>query len=218
MSLAEHEYKLKERRLKGVIAVLLVICIVSVAVNVINARRAENIRQIYMSSIWSELDNLEVLLGSLNFVIENEYGDLKISVLESLRSTTNSIDMNITRLSSHQNFRGLIPGMWHLDNHIRSQVHQILDNRATPVNIAAFQSFLTRRQGELGELIADLTLEWEEEWWGERVTISGPNTNMSTRQFFNRLRNFTASVDDEVIEHIRLQNLNHQVQQRVIEQ
>jgi len=53
------------------------------------------------------------------------------------------------------------------------------------------------RGSELKELVADLAVEAEEEWWGETITVRGANVRMSTRQFFDHINTFTANLESK---------------------
>ena len=195
MFLNEYEYKLKERKLKRIIGVFLIICVVSVGMNIINARRSENIRQIYMSSIWHNLHNLEVHLSSLHFAIENECELLIGSTLDSFRSTAVMLNTNIVMLAYHQNFSGHIPNIFMLERHVSDSVFQISEGRAAPEDIAAFLSLLNSWAEELRELNAGLTTEWEETWRGEAITVRGPDFRMSARRFLTRIDTVTANIN-----------------------
>ncbi|MCL2566110.1 MAG: hypothetical protein FWE24_09945 [Defluviitaleaceae bacterium] len=185
----EHDYKRKERWHKRIIAVLLIICVASVAMNILNAHRDEQIRQIYMNSIWGNLQSISVLLNGLYIAIENEDDSLKTVALENLRYTTGMMDTSITRLSFHQNFNNPTPSMRGVENHVRSLVNQVRENPADTEVTTAALDFIVYCLEEILELIDDLTVVYEDR--------NEPDYRMNISQFFDRINAFTVNVENE---------------------
>ena len=192
MLLHEYEYRIKERRLKRVIAVLAIVCVVSLAMLGINAWRTEQRRQIYVHSIVNNLGNLEVFMWGFYRNIENGENPFDCYRWHSFEYTIREIDNDIRMLEVPRNGRRATTPMSILGWHVTELVRE-----ANEGQLEAAKDFLPRRSKELREIVSDLTVEWEEEWWGETVTVTGANVRMSTRQFLSHIDEFTLSVIDE---------------------
>jgi len=203
MLLHEYEYKIKEHRLKRVIWVLAVVCVVSLATLGANAWRAEQIRQNYVRTIVSNLHNLEVMVWGFYNDVENGIDPIETSRWQDFENTARWIDNDVRRLSAHRNVQtptGMSMSMHDFHWHTFTLIQQA--NNGQPEEAI---DFLSRRSNELLELIAELSVEWEEEWQGEIVTLRDTNMRLTTRQFFNRMNRFTSCVAEE-----RQQNLHRQ--------
>ena len=213
--LKEHEDKLKEyrlrerlreRKLKRIIGVLLIICVVSVGTNTINAWRSYHIRQDYMQYIWHDLRNLEILMGHLYFSIEAENNDRIGHTLNRLSSTAKTLSLTTRMFSYHQNFHEhhVPDDIFRFQWYVPFIVSRIKGSQATTEDITAFSSLLNSWAEELRELNADISVEREELWQGETITVRGPNFRMSTRRFLTRIDTSTANINNELLEHIGL--------------
>jgi len=198
ISLLLDEHKAKELKLKRIIAILVVLCIVSASVHVVNFRRAEQIRQLYMSSIIDNLSYLEVLLSGIYWSIESEENLFDSSSWHSFEYTIRTIDNNVRRLAKHENIRMVPPSMSVFEWHLRT-----LLNEEHP---EAAQDFISRRRDELSELVSPLTIEIEVERIGR--TVAMPNYRLPTRQVFNYINTFTQCVTEEVLEYLHRQHRN----------
>ena len=208
----EYEYKIKERRLKRVIVLLAAVCAVSLTVNVLSVRRQEQIRQNYVHSVWGGLRNLEVILSNLYFAIERRddlWEGSPSHALNVLMNTTNRLSSDISNMAQHSNMRHRraawsndpIPHFFWLERHVLHLTQPVSDDGSNQMEAAL--DFLDRRGFELRELIRELTVEWEEEWQGETITVTGPDLRMSSRQLFRHISAFTLSVELEAQEYIR---------------
>jgi len=208
----EYEYKVKERRLKRIIMLLGVVCVVSVTINVMNARRAEQLRQGYMFSIWGNIRNLEVMLSGLRFELERGENPFenhsRTHGITGLEQIASALRRDIRELAFHQRINDVtVPEMRWLNDYVIDLIEQAVNG--TPAQREVALNFLERRCAELIELHQDLTVEREGVFRGETIVTSSANVNMSTRQFFRLISVFTESVNDEAIKYFRLQSLNN---------
>ena len=198
------EYKLRERKLKRIIYVLLIICVVSVGMNIVIGSRSENTRRSYVSRIQGGLRNLEVVLMNLHNAIENEDDSRIVRELDSLYSVTFTLGSDIGRLASHQNFNGPIPNThalyWnvsHLGYQSTETWYWRVGSQATPEDIEAFLNLLNSWAEELRELRVDLGVEWEEIRQEGTIIVNRPNFRMSTRQLLTRTDTVISSIRNE---------------------
>ena len=202
-----HEYEAREKRRKFMrtATIIAVIFTALVTAHVVNIVRSENIRQMYIHSIVSNLHNLEVVLFGFYHNIEDGQNPFEAPRWSTFDHLTQSIDSDIRRLAMHRNVRSEPIGM---SRTLRFHLTTLLIDEANNGQPEAAQEFISRRSEELRELISDLSIESEEERHGEIVSITKANTNMTTRQIFNRINTFTQCVDDEQRDHHHRQHRN----------
>jgi len=201
--LHEHENRTKERRLKRVIAVLLIVCVVSVSMNVVNARHVERVRRGYLDSIVWDLWLLEKTLLDLHYAIETGEDMRRDYQMDFLALTANMISRDavllyiriyyscrISEIVSSTFGTSLETGVASIEllgGHLYGLLAEASDGRPE-----AALEFLDRRSKDIRQLIIDLAVE------SEHGYFRGPNPMMSVRQILNRINELMKCIEGEV--------------------
>ena len=200
----EIEYRSKERRLKRLIRLLGVVCVISLAVNISNTVHAERLRQTYIYSVWWNLQSLETFMFNLQFDIEQGKNIIDTDSIwrgAGFAQSVASIERELSNLAAHRGFRSEhIPQFFRLDRHVFDLAHQM--NEGGEEEREAAIDFLSRRREEIAAILDELTIVS----YGQRNSSDGQsgeaqlhsaNTRISTRRLFRLLNTFTDSVREE---------------------